>query len=143
MRASCPCRVEGGHEIAHVVVENDDAGGVTLAVRHIGEAGGEEARVLHFFRAMRAELHRPAHVEKDGHLAVGLAAVPLEEHLFGARVDVPIDVAQIVAGRIGAVFGELLAESEIGRAVEARDEAVDHGFRDQIEPGDAAEDFRI
>ena len=45
---------------------------------------------------------------------IGLAAIALQKRLFGAREDVPIDVAQIVAGRVRPILGELLAESEIG-----------------------------
>src|SRR5450759_3271444 len=67
---------------------------------------------------VRAELHRPAGVEQNGDLAIGLAAVALEIHALGSRKHVPIDVPQIVAGIVGAVFGELLAEAEIGRAVQ-------------------------
>ena len=52
-------------------------------------------------------------------------------------------MAKIVAGIIGAIFGELLAETEIGRAVQAGDEAIDHGLGDQIEAGDGGEDGGI
>ena len=53
-------------------------------------------------------------------LGIGLAAIALEEAFVGAREDVPIDVAQIVALGVSAVLGEFLGEAEIGRAVEAR-----------------------
>ena len=92
---------------------------------------------------MRRELHRPAAVQQNRQLAVGLAAIALEIRALGAREHVPIDVAQIVAGRVGAVFGELLAEAEIGRAMQAGDEAVDHGARHQVQAGDAGENRRI
>ncbi len=54
---------------------------------------------------------------------------------LGARVDVPVDdAAEIVAGGIGSdVFGKLLAEAEVGRAVEAGHETVDYGLGDQVE----------
>ena len=75
--------------------------------------------------------------------AVGFAAIALQVHPLGARVDVPIDVAQIVARRVGAIFGELLAESEIGRPVQTGDEAVDHSLGHQIEAGDSGQHRRI
>jgi hypothetical protein len=40
---------------------------------------------------------------------------------------------------MSAVFGEFLAETNAGRAVQPGDEAIDHGFGDQIEAGDAGE----
>ena len=92
---------------------------------------------------MRRELHRPAAIQQNGQLAVGFAAIALEIGALGAREDVPIDVTQIVARSVGAVFGELLAETEIGRAVQAGDEAVDHGARHQVQAGDASENRRI
>jgi hypothetical protein len=52
-------------------------------------------------------------------------------------------VPQIVTGAVGAVFGELLAESEVGGTMETRDEAVDNGFRHQIEAGDSGQHCRI
>ena len=48
-------------------------------------------------------------------------------------------MAEVVARRIGAVLGELLGEPEIGRAVQAGDEAIDHGLGNQVEAGDGGE----
>ena len=70
---------------------------------------------------------------KQRELAVGFAAVALQIRALGAGEDVPIDVPQIVAGRVGAVLGELLAEAEVGGPVQSRDETVDHGLGDQVE----------
>ena len=52
-------------------------------------------------------------------------------------------MAQIVAGSVGAIFGELVAETKVGRAVQAGDEAIHHGLGDQIEAGDAGQDGGI
>ena len=56
----------------------------------------------------------------------------LQEHALGAREDVPIDVAEIVAGGVGAVFGEFLTETELRRAVQAGHEAVDNCARHEV-----------
>ena len=37
-----------------------------------------------------------------------------------AGENIPVDVPQIVAFRVGAVFGELLAEAKVRRAVQTR-----------------------
>src|SRR5580692_12944907 len=109
---------------ADLVVESNQARGVALAVdREIEERCGEVAGIIHLVDGVGAKLHRIAGVEQDGQQAVGFAAKALEIQTLGSGVDVPIDVAKIVAGSIGAVFGELLAETEVGRAVEAGYEA--------------------
>ncbi len=92
---------------------------------------------------MRRELHGVAGIEQHGQDAVRFAAIALQVGALGARKHVPIDVAQIVAGRIGAVFGELLAETEIRRTVQAGDETIDDSLRHQIQTGDSGEHGRI
>ncbi len=57
----------------------------------------------------------------------------LEVRAIRASVDVPIDVAQIVARHVLSILGKLLAEAEVGRFVQATDEPVDHGLGDQVE----------
>ena len=51
---------------------------------------------------------------------VGLADVALDVSALGARVDVPVDEARIVAFGVRPILGELLAEAEERRAVHAR-----------------------
>ncbi len=134
----------GADIVADLVVEGNQPGGIALAVDgQIEERRGKVAGVIHFVDAVRAELHRVAGVEQDGQRAVGFAAIALEIQALGSGVDVPIDVAQIVAGSVGAIFGELLAETEVGRTVQAGDEAIDHGLGDQFQAGDAGEDGGI
>ena len=88
----------GADVVAHLVVEDDQAGGVALVLDgQIEERGGEEAGVIHLGDAVRGVLHGVAGVEQHGQLAVGLAAIALQVGALGAREDVPIDVAQIVA----------------------------------------------
>jgi hypothetical protein len=52
-------------------------------------------------------------------------------------------MAEIIARRVGAVFGELLAESEIRRAVKTGDEPVDDSLRHEVQTGDSGEYGRI
>ena len=80
---------------------------------------------------------------QDRQLRVGLAAIALQVAALGAGEDVPVDVTQIVALGVGAVLGELLAEPEIGRPVQAGDETVDHGFGHQVQAGDAGQNRGI
>ncbi len=73
-----------------------------------------------FVTLPRAEAHRRARVEQDHEPRVGLADVALDVGALGARVDVPVDEARIVAFGVGAILGELLAEAEERRAMHAR-----------------------
>ena len=70
---------------------------------------------------------------------LGFAAVALEVGALGARKDVPVHVAQVVAGRVGAVFGEFLAEAEIRRAMQAVNESIDDRLGHQIQTGNSGE----
>ena len=92
---------------------------------------------------MRRELHGVAGIEQHGEHAVRLAAITLQIGALGAGKHVPIHVAKIVARRVRAVFGEFLAESEIRRAVQAGDEAIDDSLRHQIQAGNSGEHGRI
>src|SRR5262249_17401169 len=83
--------------------------------------------------------HRPARVEEHRDLAVGLAAIALQIGALGAGEHVPVDVAKVVARIVRAILGEFLTESEIRRAMQTRDEAIDHSFRNQLEAGDSGE----
>ena len=92
---------------------------------------------------MGRELHRITSIEQHGEHAIRLAAIALQVGALRAGKHIPVHMAEIIAGRVGAVFGELLAESEIRRAVKAGDEAVDDSLRHQVQTGDSSEHGRI
>ena len=74
---------------------------------------------------------------------IGFAAIALQIHALGARENVPIHVAQVVTGRVGAILGEFLAESEVGRAMQARDKSIHYCFGHQVQVRDAGQQRRI
>ena len=119
--------------VRHVVGENDDARRVALLVGEICERNRQVAAVIELGDVVRGVAHGRAAVEQERELAVGLAAVALQIHALSACEHVPIDVPQIVAGRVGAVLGEFLAEAEVGGFVQARHETVDHRFGDKVQ----------
>src|SRR5262249_706027 len=94
-----------------------------------------ELGVFELVDLLRAETHRGRGIEQEEDLRVGLTAIALEVAALGAREDVPIDVAEIVAFGVGAVFGELLGETEVGGAVHAGYEGVDDGFGYKVKRG--------
>ena len=122
--------------IGDIVVEDDQPGGIALQVGHVAERRGDEARVIQLGDRVRAIAHGGRSIEQDQKLRIGFPAIPLEEAFVGAREDIPIDVPKIVALRIGAILGELLGESEVGRAMQSRHKPIDDGLGDQVEAGD-------
>ena len=52
---------------------------------------------------------------------------------------IPIDMAQIVPGRIGAVLGELRTEAKIRRAMETGDKAIHHRLGEQVQAADTGQ----
>ena len=86
---------------------------------------------------MRAVAHGRAGVEHQRELRICFATIALQVHSLGAGENVPIHVAQVVAGRVSAILGELLAESEVGRAMQARDKTIHNCFGNQVQVRDA------
>ena len=134
----------GGPDIvAYLIVKDNEAGRVPLVVDgEIEKRGGRKAGVIHLAGRLspaRGVVHRIAGVEQDGELAVGIAAIALEIAAFGAGKKIPIDMAQIVPRRVGAVLGELLAEAKIRRAMETGDEAIHHCPGEQVKARNAGQ----
>jgi len=130
--------------VAHFVVEDDQTSGVALILDgEVEERGGGEARVVHFADSVRGEVHRIASVEQNCEQAVRFAAIALQVGALRAGEDVPIHVPQVVARSVGAIFGELLAEAEVRRAVKTGDETVHDRLGDEVEAGNRAQHRRI
>src|ERR1035438_9691489 len=79
--------------VLHVLIENDQAGGVALPVGHVAERGGDEAGVIELGDAGGPEPHGSGGVEQDEELGIGLSTIAFEVAAVGAGEDVPIDVA--------------------------------------------------
>src|SRR5262249_38660714 len=106
-------------ELADLLVEHDQAHRIVLTCGEIRESGGENLAVLELAHAARAVVHRRAGVEQDHQPRVGLAFIATDVSSLGARVDIPVDEARIVAFDVGAIFLEFLAEAVVRRAMQA------------------------
>ena len=113
-----------------------------LARGQIGERGRQELAVLELGHGAGAEAHRGARVEQDHEAGIGLAEEALDIGALGAREHVPVDEARIVAFDVGAILLELLAETVMRRAVQARQETFHGRARDQLEVRETRQDFR-
>ena len=87
--------------------------------------------------------HRLAGVEQQVEQEVGLLLVLLEVELVGLGPDLPVDVADVVAGHVLAVLGELDGEAVVGAGVHARDVALDEQPGLEVEPLEASQRLRI
>ena len=82
------------------------------------------------------ELHRARDVEQDREVGVRVGLVLLDVVAIGARVQPPVDAADVVAGDVAAVLGEVDRGAEERRAMQAVDEALDDVAREQLEVAD-------
>jgi hypothetical protein len=74
-------------------------------------------------------------------LRVGVCAIFLDVVTVGAPQQLPIQIAQIVAGHVLAMLGEFGREASVRRAVQTRYEPFDYRARQQFERRDSREHF--
>ena len=91
------------------------------------------ARVLPDAHLRAAPRHRAADVEHDARAEVRLLLVLAHDPAIGARGDLPVDVAKVVARLIRPVLGELDREALARRPVKSGHEAVDNPTSDDLD----------
>ena len=105
------------------VVERDQPGRVALPVHQERERRRQHRAVFELAHRRRAAIrHRGADVEQQVALEVGLLLELLDVVPIGARVDLPVERRQIVAGQVLPVLGELDAEALVTDCGAARRE---------------------
>ena len=127
-----------------VLVEGGEADRVALAVHQVAERRREARAVLELrHRVMRPVAHRAADVEHQVAVEVRLLLELLDVVAIAARVDLPVDGGDVVAGNVLAVLGELDAEALERAAVQAGQQPFDDGPRLQLERAEARHDRRV
>ena len=121
------------HVLQHAIVEGDEPHAVALLVREVEERGGQEPPVVQLRDGARAEAHGCRHVERHHAVGVRVGLELLDVVAVGPGEHAPVHAAQVVAGLVAAVLGEVEREAHVRRAVEAVDEAVHHRARHQFE----------
>jgi hypothetical protein len=109
---------------------------IALPLREVGEARPDVRRVFQLGNAAAGERHRSRDIEQDREIGVGVGLVLLDVVAIGARVQPPVDAADVVAGDVAAMFGEVDRRAEVRRAMEAVDESLDDGPRQDLEVAD-------
>ena len=85
--------------------ERNHTDAIKAAQRHVADGGGDLAGEIEFARF--AEGHGLAGIEENAHGQFALLLVELEEKFVETTEEIPIEVAEIVAGDVAAVVGEL------------------------------------
>ena len=60
-----------------------------------------------------------------------------------ARIQTPVEIARVIAGRVLAILGELNRETVIGAAVQSVPESFDHDPRPKLEAADGHQCLRV
>ena len=116
---------------------------VLLPEQQVAEAGGDGAGVVVLVQRPAAVVHRLADVDDQVAAQVGLGLVLLDVEAVGLGPDLPVEVADVVAGGVLAVLHELDGVAEERALVHAGDEALDDLPGPQVEPGDAGDGLRV
>ena len=124
-------------DLAHVLVEGDDANGVLLPQQQIAQAGRDGATIIVLVQRSTAVVHRLAdvHHQVATQIGLGLELFDIEAIRFGPYL--PVEVANVVAGGVFPVLYEFDRMAEERAAVHARDETLDNVLGAQIEAGNA------
>src|SRR5215470_16980218 len=112
-------------------------------VHEIGQARREDPCVIELGDPGRAEVHRLRHVEQHREVRIRLRLVFLNVVAVGARPELPVHPADVVARNVAAVLGEIDRGAEVRRLVHAVDEPVDDRTRHELQVPDPREDRGI
>src|SRR6266498_2846917 len=86
-------------------------------------------------------IHRARSIDDDVRAEVRLLFELLDVVAIGAAEELPVDIADGIAGQIGTVLGELHREAMIGRFMQSGDEALDDKSRDKLHRTKTARDL--
>ena len=115
-----------------------------LLENQIRQRRRDELRVLQLGDvAPRGIGHRLAGIQEQIREQVGLLLVLLQVKLVGLGPDFPVDVADVVAGHVLAMLGELDGEAVVRAGMHPGDVALDHHARLQVQPLEASQRERI
>src|SRR5947207_11449254 len=94
-----------------------------LTHHHLGQYRGKNAPIMEFVGAVAAKIHRGTRVQENLAMQIGVVLKLFNVEFIGARPDLPIDVAQVVALGVGAVSRKFSAVAQKRAAMKTSDEA--------------------
>ena len=114
-----------------------EADGILLVDEKIRKRSGDVLPVLELRKPVRRRAsavgHRARSVEDDGRPQVRLVDILLDVEPLAARDELPVEIAEVVAGHIRTMFGELGAGAFARALVAAGDETVDGAVREELD----------
>ena len=112
--------------LANLLIEGDQADRVLLPDHQVAKGRRQADPVFEFGQLLPVSVShrgREVHHEVAGQVGLGLELLDVEP--VGLGVDVPVDVADVVAGGVLAMLGELDRKALKRAGVQPRDEALD------------------
>src|SRR5581483_9534886 len=112
----------GTNQSADFAVEGDQSHTVLLLQNQVRQGRSDALGVVELGQGSRLTLiaHAFAGIKHEVADQVGLFLVLLEIELVGLTEDFPVDITQVVARRILAVFGKLDRKAMVGAAMQSR-----------------------
>ena len=135
--ANCACVAAGGRMLRCLAVEQDQADRVLLLDQQHGQRDDQRGGVVELRQRAGAVVHRGAGIDHERDPQVAFFFVLLDVMAIGAPEDAPVEPAQIVAGRVFAVLGELDVEAVERTAMLPADRPFDDTAGAQHQAGDA------
>ena len=108
----------------------DDA--IEVREADVRQRGADLHRVVQL-RQRRADRHRVRDVDQDVDVEVFFFLEQAQQQLVEAAVEVPVDVAEVVAARVRAVIGELDARADFARAALGAQVSREHLARHHVQ----------
>src|SRR5262249_12196831 len=133
----------GSQELPHFRVKGCQADAVGLLHDEVAEGRGRGAGQIVLRDLAGPVAHRFAGLDQKPADEVGFELVLLEVEAFGAAVDLPVDVADVIAGDVFAMLSELDREPVVLALVPAGDEPLDRLPGAQLQRADAGQGFRV
>ena len=90
---------------------------IPLEQDHMGETGRQDFRIVEFCQLARAIIHGGTAVHDQMGYEVGILFILADIISFGAAENLPVEMADVIAGRVFAVLCKLDGKPVIGRAV--------------------------
>src|SRR4051812_48229357 len=116
----------GGNVRQLVVAHRHEADGVALFRREVCKCGGGYSAVSELRDSGFGKSHRRARVEHEHHREIGRLEVLSCVETIASRVELPIEMLEIIAGAVRTMLLELRAISVKGAAMAARPKSLDN-----------------
>src|SRR5688572_33201522 len=117
-------------------IEQRGAYHVALLVKEPRKRSDERAGVIGLGDVAGAEAHRAAGVHEQEAAEIGFLLEFFEKVPVGAGKDAPVEIAEVVAGRILAIFGKLDGEAGERAAMQTGANSLHDRARAQLEIAD-------